>query len=293
MNMKLLIAGITVVLIAAIGGIVACTKLTKVSPGYVGVSVKKCGDGGVSPDPISSGYYWRELFCEDVIRYPVSMQSLILDRGGETDDSIIVTSSEGLNISLDISMNYTLEAKKVPEIYEKWRSDINDISHKYIRQTIREALQLTFAKYTAEELYSAKKEVARLQAEQHLTKHLQPLGFLISQFTINRIEPPQQVINQKVAMVQQAQRAEQEVKKKEFEAAQATAVARGQASAVMAAAEGEAKSITLRAEAQAKANKILAESITAPLIEYEKTRKWNGQLSQFSGVNSVPMIQVK
>lgn len=291
-----IIVGVLVVLAGGIGGCVAWTKLEKIPPGYVGVSVKKCGDSKVSREPIPTGYYWRELFCEEVVRYPVSMQSLVLDAAPPRDEAIIVTSSEGLNISLDVAMNYTLEATKVPEIYEKWRADIDDISHKYIRQTIREALQLTFAKYTAEELYSTKKEIARMEAEKHLTAHLKPLGFVISQFTINRIEPPKQVIeaiNQKVAMVQQAQRAEQEVKKKEFEAAQAIAVAKGQASAAMAAAEGEARAITLKAEAQAKANKILAESVTSPLIEYEKMRKWDGHLPQFSGVNSTPMIQVK
>lgn len=290
-------------LVGAIGGgCVACTKYERVQPGYVGVSVKKCSGGGVAKEPIPSGIYWREMFCEDVVMYPVSMQSFILTKnphegnGTETDQSITINSSEGLGIEVDVALNFTLDAKAVPAIYEKWRSDIDSISHKYIRQTIREGLQNTFARYTAEELYSSKKEVARSEVEKFLLEKLTPMGFVISQFTINRVEPPQAVIeaiNQKVAMIQQAQRSEQEVRKKQAEAAQAVAVADGQAKAAVAAANGEAQAITLRAEAQAKANEVLAKSVTKELIEYEKMRKWNGTLPTYTGGNMTPLIEVK
>lgn len=300
------VGGVIAVIVAVVAmsiGIVACEKCEKIRPGHVGVSVKKCEGGGVAKDPIPTGYYWRELFCEDVVEYPISMQSLILTKnphegtggpkGDEQDQSITVTSSEGLGIEVDVAFNFTLDSKMVPKIYEKWRADIEDISHKYIRQTIREGLQDTFAKYTAEELYSTKKETARAEVEKFLADKLTPMGFIISQFTINRIEPPAQVItaiNAKVAMVQQAQQSAQEVKKKEAEAAQAVAVAKGKADAVKAEAEGEAAAITLRAEAQAKANKILADSVTPQLVEYEKVRKWSGFLPNITG-GSTPMIQ--
>lgn len=295
-----IIVGSVIATGALVAGCIVATKYERVQPGYVGVSVKKCGDSGVRQTPIPSGIYFREMFCEDVVMYPISMQSLILTKnphegtGDENDQSITVNSSEGLGIEVDIALNFTLDPAKVPSIYEKWRSDIENISHKYIRQTIREGLQTTFSRYTAEELYSTKKESARAEVEKFLGDKLSPMGFVLSQFTINRIDPPKAVIeaiNQKVAMVQQAQRSEQEVKKKQAEAAQAVAVARGQSDAMKAQAEGEATAITLRAEAQAKANRLLAESVTPQLVEYEKMRRWNGVLPQFTG-QATPMIQV-
>lgn len=300
-QLTLIIIGSVLALGILVGSCVAVTKYERVQPGYVGVSVKKCGKSGVSPEPIQSGIYWREMFCEDVVMYPISMQSLILTKnphegtGDEVDQSITINSSEGLGIEVDVAMNFTLAPAKVPSIYEKWRSNIEDISHKYIRQTIREGLQTTFSKYTAQELYSDKKEIARAEVEKFLIDKLNPMGFTMSQFTINRIQPPAAVveaINQKVAMTQQAQRSQQEVLKKEAEAAQAVAVATGQANATKAQAEGEAQAIMLRATAQAKANEILAKSVTPALIEYEKMRRWNGVLPTFTGVGT-PMIQVK
>jgi regulator of protease activity HflC (stomatin/prohibitin superfamily) len=285
------IAGIVALIIV----IIVSAKLEQIEPGHVGVSVKKCGDAKIAAKPIPVGYYWRELFCEQVIEYPTSMQNLILAVEKEQDDSIVVTSSEGLNIRLDVALNFTLSADKVPSIYERWRAPIDDIAHRFVRQTIREALQTTFAKYTAEELYSTKKEVARVDAEKIIIDKLGPQGFSIAQFTINRLTPPDavvQAINAKVAMIQDAQRSEQEVRKKEAQARQLVAEAKGQADASRAKAEGEAAAITLRAEAQAKANELLAKSVTPELIQYEAMRKWVGILPQVTS-GATPMISVK
>lgn len=290
------------VVIAIIGIVVA--KLEKIPPGHVGVSVRKCGDSGVKKESIPTGYYWRELFCEEVVTYPTSVQSLILTSnhhegkggpdGAEEDQSITVTSVEGLPINIDLAFSFTLDPVKVPAIYEKWRMNVDLIEHLFIRQTIREASQDTFAQYTAQQLYSDKKETARAEVEAFLVKKLTPHGFIPTQLTLNRIEPPAsvvQAINSKVEMTQQAQRASAEVQKKQAEAAQAVAVAEGQAKAARAIAEGEAQAITLKAEAQAKANKILSESLTPSLIDYQRAIRWDGKLPTVtSGV--IPMMQV-
>lgn len=303
-NTVWMVIGIVLFVGASAGGGITCGKLEKIAPGHVGVSVRKCGDSGVRKDPIPTGYYWRELFCEDVVAYPTSMQSLVLTRnphegtggpdGQESDQSITVTSSEGLPIQIDIAFNFTLDPSKVPTIYEKYRMGVGGIEHTYLRQTIREAVQDTFAQYTAQQLYSDKKETARAEIEAFLTKRLQPLGFLPAQLTLNRIEPPASVItsiNAKVEMSQLAQKAEAEVKKKQAEAAQAEAEAQGKAKATRALAEGEAQAITLKAEAQARANRILAESLTPALIEYQRAIRWDGKLPTVTG-GTIPMIQM-
>jgi regulator of protease activity HflC (stomatin/prohibitin superfamily) len=299
------IMGIVAVAASGVAGCVGCMKLEKVAPGHVGVSVRKCGDSGVKKDPIPTGYYWRDLLCEDVVTYPTSMQSLVLTsnphegKGGpdgkEEDQSITVTSIEGLPIHVDLAFNFTLDPSKVPAIYEKWRMDIDHIEHLYLRQTIREAAQDTFAQYTAQQLYSDKKETARAEVEAFLSKKLVSMGFIPAQLTLNRIEPPTSVvtaINAKVEMAQQAQKAVAEVQKKQAEASQAVAVAEGQAKSMQAVAAGEAASITLRAEAQAKANRILAESITPQLIEYQRANRWDGKLPSVTGAGAIPMMNM-
>lgn len=158
-------------IIGLIVGGVCCAKLETIKPGHVGVSVAKCGSNtqgtGVKEAPIPAGYYWRELICEEVLSYPTSIQTLILTKtateGSPHDDSITVNSSEGLPINVDTSLSFTLDGSKVPKLYIKYRNDLDHIKIIFMRQTIREALQATFAKYTAEQLYSSHAEDPSIQ----------------------------------------------------------------------------------------------------------------------------------
>jgi regulator of protease activity HflC (stomatin/prohibitin superfamily) len=87
-------------------------------------------------------------------------------------------------------------------------------------------------------------------------------------------------INTKNVMQQQALTAQNELQKNTFQA---------QGDSIKAA--GRAKAITAEAEAQARANTLLSQSITPTLVQYEMTKKWNGQMPQVSG-SAIPMIQM-
>jgi regulator of protease activity HflC (stomatin/prohibitin superfamily) len=285
---RLIAAGIVGVVVLVIA-ILMFASLTTIHPGHVGVSVKKCGGGGVSPDPIPTGYYWRSLFCEDVVEYPTSVQTLVLSKspheGRAVDESITVTSSEGLPVSLDVSTSFTLEPAKVPAIYTKFRNDIDIIAHNFIRQTIREGVQSVFAQFTAEQLYSTKREESRVEVQKFLSDRLSKEGFNIQQFTINETRVPDavvQAINAKVAMIQESQKAEAEVRKTEAEAKQQ-----------VAKAQGEAEAKKLSADAEAYFNKTVAASITPEYVQYKALEKWNGELPQMmGGTSAVPFVNI-
>jgi len=284
---KFIAAGVAGVVVLIVG-ILLFASLTTIHPGHVGVSVKKCSGGGVSPNPIPTGYYWRSLFCEDVVEYPTNVQTLVLSKsaleGRPVDESITVTSSEGLPVNLDVSLSFTLDPAKVPEIYTKYRNDVDHISHNFIRQTIREGLQSVFAQFTAEQLYSTKREESRLEVQTFVTKHLGTEGFIIQQFTVNETRVPDavvQAINAKVAMIQESQKAEAQVHKTEAEAKQRVAQAQG---------EADAKKLT--ADAEAYFNKTVAASITPSYVQYRALEKWNGTLPQMMGTGAVPFVNL-
>jgi len=275
-------------LVVVIGGLLMVASLTTIHPGHVGVSVKKCGGGGVSSDPIPTGYYWRSLFCEDVVEYPTNVQTLVLSKspheGQAIDESITVTSSEGLPVNLDVSLSFTLDPSKVPAIYTKYRNDITVIAHNFVRQTIREGLQSNFAQFTAEQLYSTKREESRVEVQGFITKRLGAEGFIIQQFTVNETRVPEavvQAINAKVAMIQESQKAEAQVRKTEAEAKQR-----------VAQAQGEADAKKLSADAEAYFNKTVAASITPEYVQYKALEKWNGELPQMLGSGAVPFVNL-
>jgi regulator of protease activity HflC (stomatin/prohibitin superfamily) len=257
--------------------------VVNVDPGHVGVRINKCSGGGVDDVPLGIGYHWQGP-CTDITKYPTYQQTMVLARspteGQPEDQSITVTSSEGLPINVDVSMSFTLEEARVPHIYKKFRRDLVHIELSFMRQTIREALQQTFAKYTAQQLYSDKRETARAEVQALLTSRFASDGFSITQFTINETRVPDavtQAINAKVAMIQEAQKAEQEVRKTEALAKQK-----------ITAAEGEATARRLRADAEAYANERVAKSLTPALVEYTKITRWDGKLPEVSG--GTPLI---
>jgi regulator of protease activity HflC (stomatin/prohibitin superfamily) len=260
--------------------VIGCMACTNISPGHVGVRVNKCSGGGVDQAPVSVGYHGVGP-CVDIYEFPTFQQTLILTKspheGSKNDDSITVTSSEGLPINVDSSMSFTINEARAPHIYQKFRNDLIHIQQSYMRQTVREALQEVFSKYSAQQLYSDKRELSRAEAQGILAKKFDQDGFLVTQFTLNETRVPEAVtaaINAKVAMVQQAQRAEQEVKKIEAEARQK-----------VAQAEGETKAKRLYADAQAYANEKQAQSLTPALIEWTRLQKWDGHLPQVTGGN--------
>ena len=217
-----------------------------------------------------------------------NLQTIVLTKdpqeGSKNDDSITVTSSEGLPINVDVSTSFTIDPAKVPSLYTKYRASVDTIAHTFMRQTIREGLQSYFAKYTAEELYSNKKEIARSEIQKFLAEKLGPDGFLINQFTLNTVRVPDQVtqaINGKVAMIQEAQKAEAEVRKTEALAKQRKAKA-----------EGEAQAMRLKADAESYYNETVAKSLTPVYIQYKSLDKWNGTLPSVQAGGAVPFIQI-
>jgi regulator of protease activity HflC (stomatin/prohibitin superfamily) len=284
---RLIAAGIAGAVVIFVMTIIV-SMLTTIHPGHVGVSVKKCDGGGVSPDPIPTGYYWRSLFCEEVVEYPTSVQTLVLTKnpheGAPIDESITVTSSEGLPVNLDVSLSFTLDPAKVPGIYAKYRNDVDVIAHNFVRQTIREGVQTTFAQFTAEQLYSTKREESRVEVQKFLSERLGTEGFIVQQFTINETRVPDavvQAINAKVAMIQESQKAEAQVRKTEAEAKQR-----------VAQAQGEADAKRLSADAEAYFNKTVAASITPEYVQYKALDKWDGQLPQMMGQGAVPFVNI-
>ena len=282
MKMKRM-AGIAAALFVAL--ILLPTTFTYVNPGYVGIEISRIGNG-VAGDPLQPGIKVRNPLTTDIVEYPVFMQTMTLtnsDAGGAGGGQINVNSVEGQPLSLDVSMSFELDAQKVPELYTRFRKDIEQIQSVYVTATIRQALQEVMGSEQIADILGPKKAAVVARAQDLLTRRLSPDGIMVKQFTINELRAPQSVIaaiNEKNVMQQQALTAQNQLQKQEFEARGAAIQAEGRANAILA-----------EAEAQAKANRLLSESITPTLVQYEMTKKWNGQMPQVTG-SATPLLQL-
>jgi regulator of protease activity HflC (stomatin/prohibitin superfamily) len=217
------------------------------------------------------------------------MQTLVLTKdpteGSPKNEEINVNSIEGQPISCDVSLSFELDPQQVPHLYSVFRTDIDSITHGFVKQTIRQCLQETIGKTEIVNFLGKEKAQIVSQVQVDLQKRLSEYGFVVKQFTLNEVRAPQSIvkaIEAKNTMAQDALRAQNELQKKEFEAQQK-----------VIEAEGEAKSILARAEAQAKSNKLISDSITTTLVEYKKIEKWDGKMPQVAGSNAATLLSLQ
>ncbi|MES2524676.1 MAG: prohibitin family protein [Gemmatimonadota bacterium] len=261
-------------------------SVTYIEPGHVGIVIHR-GGGGVDPQPLGAGFHMRNPIMTQIKEYPTFMQTLVLTKGlndgSVSNDEINVNSVEGQPLSLDVSMSFELDPSKVPALYQTFRTDIEVISHGFIKQAIRQSLQEVVGSEEIAQILGPKKAQTVTATQARLQSRLDPYGIQVKQFTLNEFRAPKAVmdaISLKNVMQQQALTAQNELQKNTFQA---------QGDSIKA--EGRSKAILLEAEAQAKANELLSRSITGSLVQYEMAKRWNGQMPQVTG-GAMPMLQL-
>ena len=264
----------------------ATSSVSYISPGHVGIVIHRAG-GGVDKTALGPGLHARNPLLTQIVEYPTFMQTLVLTRasteGSLNNDEINVNSQEGQPLSVDVSMSFELDAARVPQLYQTFRTDIATIQHGYVKQTIRQALQEVIGGEQIADIIGPKKAEAVGRAQALIATRLAPYGIEVKQFTLNELRAPETVmsaINTKNVMQQQALTAQNELQKNTFQA---------QGDSIKAV--GRAKAILAEAQAQAQANELLAKSISGSLVQYEMAKKWNGVMPQVSGA-AMPMIQM-
>ena len=271
----------------AIGAVMLATSSASyISPGHVGIVIHRAG-GGVDKTALGPGLHARNPLLTQIVEYPTFMQTLVLTRaateGSANNDEINVNSQEGQPLSVDVSMSFELDAARVPQLYQTFRTDIATIQHGYVKQTIRQVLQEVIGGEQIADIIGPKKAEAVGRAQALIAQRLAPYGIEVKQFTLNELRAPETVmsaINTKNVMQQQALTAQNELQKNTFQA---------QGDSIKAA--GRAKAILAEAQAQALANELLAKSISGSLVQYEMAKKWNGVMPTVSG-SAIPMIQM-
>ncbi len=278
-------AGLGIAAVVLLGLVVACAGCTRVNAGHVGIKINMAGSQrGVQDIPLVTGWVFYNPLTEQVFEYPTYVQTAKwthdTQEGSERNEEITFNSREGIQIAADISLSYQLDPLEVPHFYVKFRSDdLDTFTHGFLRNVARDQFNDVGGEYTVDEIMGPKKEALRKEVEGRINDFVRMIGVEIQQLGfIGSPRPPQSVIeaiNAKVAATQAALRTENEVRQAQFEAQKSVATA-----------EGESKAIIARAQGQAEANRLLAQSISPELIQWQQLQvlqsRWNGQ---------VPMVQ--
>jgi len=188
---------------------------------------------------------------------------------------------------MDMAVNYTLQADKVPQFYNKYRADnIATYTHGYLRDQARKAVTDKASEYTFDEINGVKKEEFIKEVTKTLAAAVAPDGVVVGTngvALLSNLRPPATLMNAINARAQANQEAitvENQLRKSKAEAAKLIAEAEG------IKASNQAKSLT----------------VTPALLEWERLQneklriaKWNGAYpTTYMGGGSVtPLMTIK
>ncbi|MEB0260916.1 MULTISPECIES: prohibitin family protein [unclassified Mucilaginibacter] len=200
--------GIISIIGIAIAGISLLFSVFKViDPGKVGVQVLF---GKVQNDVLESGLHVINPLV-DVTIFNTQTQNYTMSAvhsEGEVqgDDAIRVLSSDGLEVTIDLTVLYKVNANKAPFIMQNIGMDYVD---KIVRTVARTAIRDNAVNYAAVDLYSIKRQEFQNKINSTISLSFEKRGLDLQQILIRNISLPPSVkasIESKINAEQEAQK---------------------------------------------------------------------------------------
>ena len=251
---------------------------SKVEAGYVGIKVDMLGSSkGVNDEVLSPGRYFAgpntEIFTFPTyqVNYTYTASS---DEGSETNEQFVFQTVEGMECSADLGVSMHFEEQSIAKMFQNYRKGVNEIRAVVVRNAIRDALNKVSSNMPVESVYGEGKAKMIDTVKIIVKNQLKSTGIYVDNlYLIGSVRIPtsvQQALNDKVQMTQLAQKAENERRKAEAEAA-----------IKVAKAKGDAESLLTVARAEAEANRLKQSTLNALLIQQQWIEKWDGGLPTY------------
>lgn len=275
-------AGLALVSMLTLG---ACSV---VSPQEVGIKVSKAGgERGVSNVSVVNGYVTYFPPTTSIVTYPRTVQGVKWDSSEGNGGEINFRSNGGVRVSAPVAMNFQVIPDRAPEIYSKFGRNLDLTINRNLKQIVQDSMNRIGSQYTPSDLVGQGSVAFEDKVKELISKEYEKIGFQLVTFSLPEgVHPPKSISE----TIDATQRAKQDALRVENELASTKA----EAQKVIAKAQGEAQAAILRAEGQAKANRILAQSVTPQLVDYQKVQKWDGKNpTTVLGSDSSTIVSVK
>ncbi|MCC7372601.1 MAG: prohibitin family protein [Chloroflexi bacterium] len=240
-----------------------------VPPGHVGVVVQL---GQVQPNPLPPGVYFRPFFVQNVIDFETRVRP-------HNFREIDAASREYQSVKLTGTLNFSIDAPQADDLYQRVGLDF---AGRVIDAAFSDTIKEIIPRFAVTEIL-AKREEIRTQTKDKLSQTLGRYGILVEDVYLTNISfSPEytQAIEQKQVAQQLVEREREVLNQKKIQAEQSEVQALG-----------EAKAEVARAQGAAEANRLLTQSITPELIEYQRVQKWDGRMPLYQG-NANVMLPV-
>ena len=184
--------------------------IVQINAGHIGV---KSLFGKVQNDVLGSGLHFINPFME-VERLDIKTQNYTMsgvhDEGNQTgDDAIRVLTSDGLEVTIDLTVLYKLLPSEAPKLVRETGVDYTD---KIVRPLTRTKIRDNSVYYEAVSLYSNKRDEFQQRIFKSIEEDFKKRGLILEQLLVRNITLPQSV----KATIEQKINAEQDAQKMQF-----------------------------------------------------------------------------
>ncbi len=290
-NGKTLTTIIAVILVVFV--LIIAKPFVIINSGEVGI---KSTAGKYDFTPLQAGLHFFVPGIQNVIIVDTRVRTINFSRtedmgvvgknqGIFRNDAISVMDSRGLTVSIELTVQYQLNAATAPQTIAEYGLSWEQ---KIINPVVRDVVRGVVGRYPAEELPVKRNDIANLISTNIETEIMkfknQPVS--LSSVQLREIVLPQNIKEQieKVQVArQEAERKRYEVEQAKMEAEKAVTLAKGEADVNRTKAQGAADAITIEAQAQSKANRAIGSSLTNQLLnlrQIETQAKFNEALRE-------------
>ena len=196
------------IVIIVLGLLLSAVKV--IDPGKIGVQVLF---GKVQDEVLESGLHIINPLV-DVTTFSIQTENYTMSaRSGEGqvqgDDAIRVLSSDGLEVTIDLSVLYRVSPSKSPFILQNIGVNYED---KIVRPVTRTAIRDNAVNYQAVDLYSVKRQEFQFKINKTITDNFAKNGLEVQQVLVRNITLPATVR----ASIESKINAEQDAQKMQF-----------------------------------------------------------------------------
>lgn len=206
---NLVLAIVAVVLLV----ILLYASIAYVPPGHAGVLTSF---GRVTGEVLPEGTHFVS---------PFKINHVLTIRTQSQEEHTSTPSSEGLNLEIDTSLIYHLNAAKAADVF---RNIGSEYAHTIVEPTLRSVIRDTTAGHSANTLYSSSRKQVEDEIKQSLQAYLEPRGIVVEGILLRDIQLPhtlrasietkQQAEQESLAMGFRLQKERQEADRKRIEA---------------------------------------------------------------------------
>jgi regulator of protease activity HflC (stomatin/prohibitin superfamily) len=240
------IAGIVIILM---GLITACVK--QIDAGEVGVKVLF---GSIQKEVLGSGLHFINPLLE-IKKLDVKTQNYTMsgvnDEGDKAgDDAIRVLTSDGLEVTIDLTVLYRIVSADAPKLLRETGDDFRD---KIVRPITRTKIRDNAVYYQAVDLFGNKRDEFQQRIYKSIEDDFKKRGLMLEQLLVRNITLPNSV----KASIESKINAEQDAKKMEF---------------VLLKEKQEAERKRVEAQGIADYQRIINTGLTDQQLQYEQIK---------------------